>query len=378
MSHEANQSGGNAAHQPPANEAWRDLPRIPRKLLKNGKLLSCSLDEYREWQREHPDPRLLRTPVLDGCVETVFDGEDRDEEVFRTYFVRGSVHELKGSAAMLFEVDERHGAAVRDELKAWFAASSFPNEPTPRPVPAEQLLHGATEKSALFPEEHPDPLSLSLATPASIEPPPRVMNSLRFRLMRALGRKPCTWYELREKLACDEKRTLRTLELAWRDGLISRIDGGNATEPPTFALSQNGLSLLEAGELSLVDQGGEDCEEDRHSGSAPEPWECQCCPLCGGPAMVLDNDRRGTLELGCKRSPRLARGETPCPAQWIGILHEGRLDLEIVRRGDVRLELDRRANRTKVFVGQALKADITGLVSKDKLLTKLETCLVYS
>lgn len=378
MNHEADQSGGDAVHEPSANDSWRDLPLIPRKLLKNGKLLSCSLDEYRQWQLEHPEQWLLQTPVLDGCVETVFDGEDRDEEVFRTYFVRGSVRELKGSAAALFEVDERHEAAVRDALKEWFAASSFPNEPTLCQLPTEQLLHGTTEKSTLFVEEHTEPLSLAAAAPGSTDAPPRVMNSLRFRLMRALGRKPCTWYELLERLACDEKRALRTLELAWRDGLILRIEGSTAAEPPTFGLSPKGASLLAEDKLSIVDQGGENWEEDRYSGPAPEPWECHSCPLCGGPAMVIGSDRRGTLELGCKRSPRLARGETPCPAHWIGILHRGRLDLEVIGRGDVRIELDRRENRTKVFVRQELKADIPGFVSKDKLLSKLETDVVYS
>lgn len=378
MNHEADQRGVGAVHEPPVDESWRDLPLIPRKLLNNGKLISCSIDEYRRWQREHPEPWLLRTPVLDGYVVTIFDGEDRDEEVFRTYFVRGSVRELKGATYAIFEADESHGAAVRDVLKEWFAASSFPKDPTPRQITTEQPLHGATEKSRLFTEEHTDPLSLASAAPSSLEPPPRVMNSLRFRLMTGLTRKPCTWYQLRERFACDETRALRTLELAWRDGLILRIEGKSPPEPPTFVLSPKGAALLAEDKLSIVDQGGEDWEEDRYFGPAPEPWECHYCPLCGGAAMVIESDRRGTLQLGCRRSPRLARGEKPCPAYWIGILRGGRLDLEIVGKGDVHLELDRRANRTKTFVGYELKSDVPGLLSKDELLSRLKTCLVYS
>lgn len=378
MHHEANHRGGGAVHEPPVDESWRDSPRIPRKLITNGKLFACSLDEYRRWQHEHPEPWLLRTPVLDGYVETVFDGEDQDEEVFRTFFVRGAMRVFKSGASMLFEVDESHGDAVRDVLKEWFAASSFPNEPTPRPIPAEQLLHGVTGKSDLYPEKHTDPLLVAVATPASIEPPPRAMNSLRFRLMRALARKPCTWYELRERLACDEKRALRTLELAWRDGLILRSEGKTPVEPPTFSLSPKGTALHAEDKHSIVDQGGQDWGEDRYFGPAPQPWECHHCPLCGGAAMVTESDRRGTLELGCKRSPRLERGETPCPAYWIGILHGGKLDLEIIGRGAVRIELHRRESRTKVFVCQELKADLPGLVSKDKLLSKLEIYLLFS
>jgi DNA-binding MarR family transcriptional regulator len=354
------------------------LPLIPRKLLADGKLRSCSLDEYRRWRQQHPDQWLLRTPVLNGYVETVFDGEDRDEEVFRTYYVQDSTRDFKGATAALIEVDESHGAAVRDVLKEWFAASSFPNEPTPRPVPGEHLLHGATEKSALFPQEHSDPLSLSNTTPASIEPPPRVMNSLRFRLMRALGRKACTWYELRERLASDEQRTLRTLELAWRDGLILRSEGKTRSEPPTLSLSPKGDALLAEEKLSIVDQGGEDWEEDRHAGPAPKPWERHYCPLCGGPAMVTNSDRRGTLELGCERNPRWVRGDVACPAHWYAILHDGRIDREIIGRGDVRLEVDRRANRTQVYVRNEMKADLPELVSRDKLLSKLEIYLLFS
>lgn len=360
------------------DESWRDLPRLPRKLLKDGKLLFCSIDEYRQWQREHPEPWLLRTPTLDGYVETIFDGEDRDEEVFRTYFVRGSVREFKGATAALFEVDERHGAAVRDVIKEWFAASSFPNEPTARPLPAEQLLHGTTEKSELLAEEHADPLSLAPGTPVSIEPPPRVMNSLRFRLMRALERKPCTWYQLRERLACDEKRALRTLELAWRDGLIVRIEGRTPAEPPTFFLSPRGTALLAEERLSIVDQGGENWEEDRYFGPAPQSWECHYCPLCGAPAKVVESDRRGTFKLGCERNPRWVSGDVACPAHWYATLHDGRIDLEIIGRGDVRLELNRRANRTQVYVRNEMKADLPELVSRDKLLSKLEIYLLFS
>ncbi len=374
MNHGEHQRGGDRAHEP----SWRDSPRIPRKLLQNGKALSCSLDEYRQWQREHPEPWLLRTPILDGYVETVFDGEDRDEEVFRTYFVRGSARELKGATFSLLEVDESHGAAVREVLKEWLAASSFPNEPTPRPIPAEQLLHGTTERSELFTEVLTDPLSLVPATPVSIEPPPRVMNSLRFRLMTVLTRKTCTWYQLRERLACDETRALRTLELAWRDGLILRIDGKSPAEPPTFVLSPKGAALIAEDKLSVVDQGGKDWDEDRHFGPAPAPWECHCCPLCGAPARVVDSDRHGTFKLGCERNPRWTRDPVMCPAHWYAIVHDGRLDLEIVGKGDGHLELDRRANRTKTFVGYELKSDVPGLLSKDKLLSRLKTCIVYS
>lgn len=360
------------------DESWRALPRLPRKLLKNGTLLPCSLDEYRQWQREHPEPWLLRTPILDGYVETVFDGEDPDGAVFRTYFVRGSVRAFKRSVGEPWYVDESHGAVVRDVLQDWIAASSFPNEPTPRRIPTDQLLHGTTETSELFTEEPEDPLSLAATTSASIEPPPRVMNSLRFRLMRALARKPCTWYQLRERLACDEKRALRTLELAWRDGLILRIEGTNLAEPPTFTLSAKGDALLAEDRLSIVDQGGEDWEEDRYFGPAPAPWQCHYCPLCGAPAKVVESDRRGTFKLGCERNPRWVRGDVACPAHWYAILHDGRIDLEIIGRGDVRLELDRRANRTQVYVRNEVKADLPELVLRDKLLSKLEIYLLFS
>lgn len=379
MNHEAEQTGGDAVHQPSADESWRDLPLIPRKLLEDGKLRSVSLAEYRQWQHEHPEPWLLRTPVLDGYVETIFDGEDPDGlPVFRTYFVRGAQREFRGSMCILAEVNSCHGAAVRDVLQDWFAASSFPKEPSPCLIPAEQLLHGTTVRSELFGEEPTDPVSLVEAPPTSIEPPPRVMNSLRFRLMRALARKPCTWYLLRERLACDEKRTLRTLELAWRDGLIVRSEGKTPTEPPTFALSPKGDALLAEDKLAVVDQGGEDWEEDRYFGPAPAPWQCHYCPLCGGPAKVVDGDRRGTFELGCERNPRRTRGDVACPAHWYAVLRNGRMDLEIIGRGDVRIELDRRANRTRTFVGHELKSDVPGLLSKDRLLSRLKTCLVYS
>lgn len=378
MNHGADQRDGDAVLEARVDESWRDSPRIPRKLLENGKLFACSLDEYRRWQRKHPEPWLLRTPVLDGHVETVFDGEDRDEEVFRTYFVRGAVRVFKSGASMPFAVNESHCATVRAVLKEWFAASSFPNELTPRPVPTEQLLHGATEKSALFPEEHTDPLVVAVATPVSIEPPPRVMNSLRFRLMRALARKPCNWYQLHERLACNEKRALRTLELAWRDGLLLRTEGTTLAEPPTFYLSPKGAALLAEEKLSIVDQGGENWEEDRYFGPAPQPWECHYCPLCGGPAMVTESDHRGTLELGCKRNPRWAKSDVACAAHWYAVLRNGRIDLEIIGRSDVHIQLDRRASRTKVIVRHEVKSDVPGLLSKDKLLSKLRTYVVFS
>ena len=119
----------------------------------------------------------------------------------------------------------------------------------------------------------------------------------------------CTWYELRERLACDERRALRTLELAWRDGLILRIEGrtrGRAAHIRSLS-KRNRIALR--GKGLIGDQGGENWEEDRYFGPAPKSWECHYCPLCGATARLFDSDRRGTFKLGCERNPRLARGD---------------------------------------------------------------------
>ena len=127
---------------------------IPRKLLDSGKLLLGSLAEYRQWQREHPEKlapaitrpqrlrrdRLRRRRSRRGCLS----------HVFRC----GSARELKGAhRRALRSVREPRRRRSR-RAQGVVRGIELPNEPTPVQCRPEQLLHGATEKSALLVQEH--------------------------------------------------------------------------------------------------------------------------------------------------------------------------------------------------------------------------------
>ena len=359
----------------PGEESWRNSKHIPRALLSDGKRRRCSLDEYRQWQKEHPEPWLLRTTVLDGYVETIFDGEDPDEQNFGHYWVCGSVRELVSKEAWRpREVAEEHAGVVRRVLRDWFAASSYPNVPVASMMQPDQLLRGSTVMSDLFTDHPLDPLYVERA---ACEEPPRGTCSLRFRLMGALDGKSCTWYEVLRSLGCDETLALRTLELAWLDGLIVRTAGQTMADPPSIALSPKGAALLNEGKLTIVDQGGTNWEDDRHVGPASKPWEQYNCPLCGGAAMVADSGDRWA-EIWCNKNPRISRKAVDCPGYWHGIIHDDQLVVDIIGKGDVRIELDRRDMMTRVFVGQTMRIEVPGFIPKDTLLAKLDTYVLFS
>lgn len=349
-------------------EAMFDATDRGRRVFIKGAVEPCSLGEYAAWVDRNPDPWLLRTPCLHGEVETVFDGSGA-HPVFRTFWISPSARkEIRGG----FEHEDlksAHADAVRAAIRQFF---SYPGVSFPSTSGASSL-YGRTEKSSLIVGQPRDPLFVE---PAELVGRPSGLRSLRFRLMRALGAGPSTWYALQDRLACEQNRALRTLELAWSDGLLVRTERPGRREPPMLELSPKGRMLFEQGRLSMADQGGGSLREDVHV-PGWQAWSRHTCPLCGGGVQGTPT-RKGNVKMRCHRDRDGFLSDAQCPGAWLGILKNGRLSCQGARIGSVVLWVKHWENRTYVERDGLPLTPIPEALSGEKLRDKLKLLVTFS
>ncbi len=341
---------------------WFDRNEVGRFLLRGGDVVQCTLDDYARWQTDHPDPWLLRTSVPDGIVETYFVG-DEEYCYFRTVETRGTDRTVVGER----NPEREHAFAVKRALKRWMAQPASTEVSTHSSVLPGQALREPTTTSELFVGEVRDPF---VFPPVEVNSAPGGMYSLRFRLMRALGKTPGTWYDFQDRLACDEDHALRTVELAWNDGLVTRRARESVGAHPVFSLSEKGQFLHDQGRLSMRDQGGEDWRDDVWL-PGDELWHRYCCPVCGCEAS-MSWTRRGNLRVECSRNPEWYNGTGKCRGDWFAILHDGRITLEVTKIDKIRIEIDHWKRTTQVCFEDSIKSEVPRAISRKELRAKVK------
>lgn len=337
-------------------------------IINNGRVCPCSMEEYESWRRAHSLPVLIRTRVVDSEVVTRFVG-GRGWEHFETCWEPGTSREyVRSSRGQLIDAASAHADGVRHALKCWFLSPSYP-EPPRIPSAYATSLRGVCVPSELFADT-------VLVEPTFLEPvplatPPDGLRSLRFRLMRALGRNSSTWYQLRDRLACDETRAVRTLERAWDEGLLIRREGATSVDPPIFGLSEKGLQFSAAGRLSSASQSVDWSDDVWVPGWAA--WQSVNCPLCGGEPSRATT-RNGNTKLWCGRSSG-AQLRDFC--RWQSIVVGDHLRVERIGLDELKFELDYRQNVTRVFRLGEVIAETAPAIPRRRIREKIRRYALF-
>lgn len=344
----------------------------PCKLTDAGKIVSCTESEFNAWAAGALSTRLLRTTVADGSVETVFEGEDGIDQCFWSYWTGGSERRLllrgeRDGHLVAFAVSQ-HERAIREAVRDWFSAPSFPDPPSPSSIVGGCPLRGETVLSPYC------VVAASLPPPRSgVDEPPRRMKSLRYRLMKRLSRGPANWYEIQDALTTDDAHGVRTMELAWEHGLLVREEAPRRTGPPSFALSPRALALLRQGKLTIHNQGFAHWRDDVW-GPGWEPWKLYFCPLCGARGGKATT-RKGNTRVYCTRA---AHYDGRCTGKWFLVLRHDRPAIEKFERGDVIIGIDHMRRRTHILIGRETRKQIDRVLTRDEAREKLDLYTLFS
>jgi len=349
--------------------AYFDAQGQSRALLEHGTFKQCTLAEYAAWCVDNPNPWLLRTPCLGGHIETVFDGHGA-RPPFQSFWVSESGRQQVRRERQGADPKQQHASAVRAVVRQFF---SYPMVRLASTLDVPSPLYGPTDKSSLLIGQPRDPLYVE---PGELKVVPNELRSLRYRLMRALGKGSSTWYSLQNWLSCEENRALRTLELAWNDGLLIRTEMDGPREAPILALSEKGRQLYAEGKLSMAQQGGQRLREDVHV-HGWEPWSGFTCPLCGG-GVQGRKTRRGNIKITCIRGADGFLVEDTCPGGWLGVLKNERLIYQGAQIGGITFWVEHWANRTRVLKDRVELHPIPEALAVEKLRAKLKLLVTFS
>lgn len=344
----------------------------PCKVAADGKLVPVSPRDYSDWRAQTEDLFLLRTEVADGVVETLFKGQFGVHRCFWSYWVQGSKRSLllpgEQQGHMLAFAEDQHDLAIQEALRDWFSAPSFPNTPSPSNIVSGRPLRGETIRSPLFvaaPSPEPEE--------ELVDSPPRRMQSLRYRLMKRLSRGSANWYEIYDALTTDDARAVRTLELAWEQGLLVREEGTSKATPPSFALSLQGVTFLREGKLTMHDQRFANWKDDIW---APgwEPWRRYFCPLCGA-RVSRSITMKGNIQVYCSRG---SREPEPCAGRWFLVLRHDRPAIEKFERGSVIIGIDHMRRKTHILIDGKLRTKMDRVLTRDEARVKLDLYTLFS